>query len=246
MKHDHPRETGRLWVPQGPEDSPTTQSLKDCLLRCELLQAQVLTAQAALAAVHQELEGTRAGERRAHHLAMHDGLTHLPNQRHFMARLTQVLSAWDAPSPKDTSDIPAPCVVFLDLDGFKNVNDQHGHAAGDSLLKAVASRLLAAVRAGDVVARVGGDEFACLLEGTQTDQQLALLAHKIHDKLASPVTLPLTGGGWVKLRVAPSIGLARCPQDGTSPTALLAAADRAMYQAKRERSQVAFASALRD
>jgi diguanylate cyclase (GGDEF)-like protein len=246
MKHDHPHETGRLWLPQSPAEIPTTQSMKDCLLRCEHLQAEVLNAHAALAAVHRELEGTRAGERRAHHLAMHDGLTHLPNQRHFMARLTQVLAAWVEPLPKDISEIPAPCVVFLDLDGFKGVNDQHGHAVGDSLLKAVATRLLAAVRVGDVVARVGGDEFACLLEGTQTDQQLKLLAHKIHDKLASPVTLPLTGGGWVQLQVAPSIGLARCPQDGTSPTALLAAADTAMYKAKRERSQVAFASALRD
>jgi diguanylate cyclase (GGDEF)-like protein len=173
---------------------------------------------------------------------MHDGLTGLPNQRFFMARLTQVLAGW-TPAPPAGADITAPSVVFLDLDGFKQVNDTHGHPTGDALLQAMATRLSATVRTGDVVARMGGDEFACLLEGPLPGPQLKRLAQKLFVKMAAPVTLPLPRGGRVTLQVAPSIGLARCPQDGTTPETLLAAADAAMYSAKRAHSQVAFASA---
>ena len=240
---DHSHESGRLWLADASAPAPElTERLHRAEQRCTTLQAEVADAQARLALLRQELDGTRAGERRAQHLAHHDSLTGLPNPRLFMARLAQRLSDW----PNDTSvpdaDRLAPCVVFLDLDGFKRVNDSYGHAAGDALLKAVAQRLSATVRTGDLVARMGGDEFACLLDGPLPDEQLARLAHKLFAALAASITLPLPGLGKVTLQVMPSIGLARCPQDGADPTALLAAADAAMYRAKRTHTQVAFAS----
>lgn len=243
LSPDPAHENGCLWVkpPIEPPYAVLADRLQQSLNRCEALQKEVITTQATLDRLRQELDGTRDGERRAHHLAMHDGLTGLPNQRFFMARLQQVLAGW-TPAPAAGADVTAPNVVFLDLDGFKQVNDTHGHLVGDALLVATARRLTAAMRTGDVVARVGGDEFACLLEGAMPGPQLNRLAKKLYSKVAAPVTLPLPKGGHVTLQVAPSMGLARCPQDGVTPEHLLAAADAAMYIAKRAHSHVAFAS----
>ena len=243
LSQDPSHESGRLRLanPAPPSTPELAEQLRHSQQRCDALQTEVLNTQATLATLRQELDGTRAGERRAHHLAMHDGLTGLPNQRFFMARLTQVLAGW-SPTPPAGADVTAPSVVFLDLDGFKHVNDTHGHPAGDALLQAMATRLSTIVRTGDVVARMGGDEFACLLEGPLSGPQLKRLAQKLFVKMAAPVTLPLPRGRRVTLQVAPSIGLARCPQDGTTPDALLASSDAAMYSAKRTHSQVAFAS----
>lgn len=247
MTPDLAHENGRLWFHPSSElpYADLADRLRQSLQRCEALQAEVLNTQATLASLRQELDGTRDGERRAHHLAMHDGLTGLPNQRFFMSRLQQVLAGW-TPAPAAGTDVTAPSVLFLDLDGFKQVNDIHGHPVGDALLVAMAHRLIAAMRTGDVVARVGGDEFACLLEGPMPGPQLSRLARKLFSKMAAPVTLPLPLGGHVTLQVAPSIGLARCPQDGITPDQLLAAADAAMYCAKRAHTHVAFASTPHD
>ncbi len=223
--------------------SPTlAHQLLLTLQRCEALQAEVVQAQATLNSLRQELDGTRAGERRANHLAMHDALTGLPNQRLFMARLAQMLTALDVAAPGSIREASAPNVLFLDLDGFKRVNDTHGHGMGDALLRAIASRLSATVRAGDVVARIGGDEFVCLLEGPLSKLQLGRLACKLYARLSEPVQLSTAPD--LTLRVSPSIGLARCPHNGTTPSELLAAADAAMYLAKRSGKRVVFASGL--
>ena len=198
--------------------------------RCSLLEAELRRTHSDLACLRAELAGTRAGERRAHHLALHDGLTGLPNRRYFLSRLNQVLSGTSA---RPTN----PCVLYLDLDGFKGVNDLYGHQTGDELLRVVAGRLAQSVRAGDMVARLGGDEFACLLEQALPREQLLQLAHKLHDSVAAPMTL-----GAHTLVIQPSIGLARCPDDGCTAEKLLARADAAMYHAKQHHSQVACAS----
>ncbi|RDI22057.1 diguanylate cyclase (GGDEF)-like protein [Pseudacidovorax intermedius] len=120
-------------------------------------------------------------------------------------------------------------VLLLDLDGFKAVNDRHGHAAGDAVLAALAGRLRESVRDSDLVARLGGDEFALLVAGDPHREALAALAQRLLAQAALPVDWEGQG-----LRVGMSIGIACRPQEGDSLDALLRAADRAMYHSKQQ------------
>ena len=192
------------------------------------LELEVFDAQSALAQACTELAGTQAGERRARHLALHDGLTSLPNRSFFRERLDRAL-AHAEPHPQ------ALAVLYFDLDGFKAINDAHGHDAGDELLRIVAARLARAVRAEDVVGRLGGDEFACLLADLPSREQLSHLACKLYDAVSTPFQL-----GKLKLTIRPSIGIAMCPDHGATSEALLKNADTAMYHAKRHQSGYAF------
>jgi diguanylate cyclase (GGDEF)-like protein len=196
--------------------------------RCQQLELAVFDAQTALAQLRVDLAGTRAGERRARHLAMHDGLTSLPNRSFFRQQLGLALAHLE---PRR----PAFAVLYLDLDGFKPINDTHGHTIGDELLRIVAARLSQAVRAEDMVSRVGGDEFACLMADLRDREQLSRLAVKLVDAVSAPLMI-----GRLKLSVRPSIGIAVCPNDGTTADALLEKADAAMYRAKRHRTGYAF------
>lgn len=142
-----------------------------------------------------------------------DGLTGLANRDGLAAAVARF----------DDAD-SALCLMVLDLDGFKPVNDTHGHAAGDDVLRQVAGRLRAAVRRADVVARLGGDEFAVLLADCD---EPALVAEKILALLARPFRV-----GAESLRVGASIGLARAPSGSSDLPALLRRADAALYDAK--------------
>jgi diguanylate cyclase (GGDEF)-like protein len=194
--------------------------------RLQQLELDIFDNRSALAQARAELAGTKAGERRARYLAAHDSLTGLLNRAHFMERLENTLS---------TSSGHIATVLYLDLDGFKPVNDLHGHATGDELLRIVATRLSRVVRTEDVVGRLGGDEFACLLDGLNDREQLRQLATKVFDAVAAPCKI-----GPLRLVVRPSIGIAVSPHDGTTATALLHMADAAMYLAKRQQTQYAF------
>jgi len=192
------------------------------------LEREIFDVHAALAQARAELVGTQAGERRARHQALHDGLTSLPNRSFFGERLEHALS-------DVRPDGAGLAVLYLDLDGFKAINDAHGHDAGDEVLRIVAARLTRAVRAGDVVSRLGGDEFACLLADLMGPEQLNHVARKLFDTVSAPMTL-----GTLTIIVRPSIGVAIYPADGASAMALLKNADAAMYRAKRSRSGHAF------
>lgn len=194
------------------------------------LERKVSDAQAALARARAELAGTQLGERRARHLALHDGLTSLPNRRCFLERLDQAL----VHVKRERS---ALAVLYLDLDDFKLVNDAHGHVAGDELLRIVAARLARAVRAGDMMSRLGGDEFACLVADVHTRAQLDHLAHKLVDVVSAPLTI-----NSLTLSVRPSIGIATYPTGGATAEALLQSADDAMYRAKRLQTGFAFSN----
>jgi diguanylate cyclase len=191
------------------------------LQRTSRLEAEVAAVRAALAAALVDLAGTQAGERHARHLAMHDGLTSLPNRRHFRETLAATVSR------RAEDDTPL-AVLYLDLDAFKPINDAHGHDIGDKLLQIVAARLSRTVRAGDLVSRIGGDEFACLIEGVADRAQLAHLAVKLFDAVSAPL-----GIGVLELAVRPSIGIAVYPSDGATAERLIESADIAMYRAKR-------------
>ncbi|MCY7308656.1 MAG: GGDEF domain-containing protein [Rhodoferax sp.] len=203
-------------------------SMANELGRLQPLELEVFDAKTELAQARAELVGTQAGERRARHLALHDSLTSLPNRGYFVERLDHAL-ALAAPQRRPLS------VMYLDLDDFKPINDAHGHAAGDELLRIVAARLSHVVRGEDMVSRLGGDEFAFLLTGLDDRAQLAQLARKVFDAVSAPCKV-----GKLRLVVRPSIGIAMCPGDGETSDALLQNADAAMYYAKRRNLNHAF------
>lgn len=156
-------------------------------------------------------------------LASHDGLTGLPNRMLLQDRLQQGISQCQRLGCR-------LAVCFLDLDGFKTVNDEHGHGAGDHLLRVIASRLQTCVRGHDTVARLGGDEFVLLLSNLRDRAECETILQRVLDLVAVPVP----AAGDVDLRVTGSIGVALFPEDGATPELLMARADGAMYQAKHE------------
>ena len=160
-------------------------------------------------------------ESRVAYLAQFDPLTGLPNRTLLADRFSQmIMHAQRREAPL--------AVLFIDLDGFKLVNDTLGHAGGDALLKEVAARLQAAVRPGDTVARISGDEFAVVLADMARLEDAALVAQKIIDKLGA--TVEITGK---EVFVTASVGIAVYPGDGADAETLIGAADAAMYRAKQ-------------
>ena len=156
------------------------------------------------------------------HQASHDSLTDLPNRAYFAARLARTLRSLNKPVDK-------VAVLFLDSDRFKDINDTYGHAAGDAVLVAVATRIRAQLREDDVVARLGGDEFAILLTPLHRIEDAQRIADKIIASMHEPIRLPDESHVVTSL----SIGIAVYPEHGATPDTLLCAADSAMYQAKR-------------
>jgi diguanylate cyclase (GGDEF)-like protein len=153
-------------------------------------------------------------------IAFNDPLTQLPNRLVFEERLERAVSRAD----RDSSRL---ALLFIDLDGFKPINDSFGHSSGDIMLREVGSRLRSLARHGDTMARVGGDEFLMLLEGQPDEGSAALVAQRVLKTLSQPVTI-----GDRDVAVSCSIGIVFHP-DGAAPDKLIAHADAAMYAAKR-------------
>jgi diguanylate cyclase (GGDEF)-like protein len=159
------------------------------------------------------------------HRATHDPLTGLPNRSLLFARMEQAY-AHGARDPQRRA-----AVLFIDLDGFKPINDAHGHEAGDRVLTVVAERLRRAVRPTDTVSRLGGDEFAILCDPLAGDVTAGAIAERIRAVLAPPIAV----GESVSVRVGASVGVAEHPTSGSDPHRLLADADAAMYASKAAR-----------
>lgn len=160
--------------------------------------------------------------RHMEHLALHDPLTGLPNRFLMFGRLEQALHT----ATRHGSQV---AVLFLDLDGFKPINDRYGHATGDELLRAVAAQLRCTIRDCDTVARYGGDEFVVTLTDLQQACDIAAVAEKILEVVSHPVTIDDH-----TIEVSTSIGIATYPENGSDGEALIRAADAAMYEAKAE------------
>jgi diguanylate cyclase (GGDEF)-like protein/PAS domain S-box-containing protein len=154
------------------------------------------------------------------HIAYHDPLTNLPNRKRFQEQLQESL-AW----AREKDHLVA--LLFMDLDGFKQVNDTHGHQVGDWLLKAVAQRLSHCLRNSDIIARLGGDEFVAILPGIPNVQDVCRVADKILQTLSQSFVFD-----GVAMTVSASIGISLYPQDGQETDRLLDHADTAMYRAK--------------
>ena len=157
-------------------------------------------------------------ERRLWRSAHHDPLTALPNRALLLQRLNELLANGQPVA-----------LLFLDLDGFKHVNDGAGHAVGDALLRLVASRLVGCVGPGDTAARINGDEFVILLAGGRDGDEAETVAETVLDTLARPYVLDDE-----QHYVTASIGIALAPHDATSADDLMRAADLAMYQSKKQ------------
>lgn len=173
--------------------------------------------------IFEQLHQLEQAGTRLEHEATHDPLTGLANRVLFYRRLEEAMLH---AAEEDFS----LAIMYIDLDDFKLVNDQHGHAAGDALLQAVGDRLHHVVRIADTAARLGGDEFALLFVGVQESDECPPLCDKVGNSVGQPVEFE-----GVLLSPACSIGYALYPRDGLSVDTLLHAADERMYQAKRAR-----------
>jgi diguanylate cyclase (GGDEF)-like protein len=195
-----------------------------------LVLVALLRQMATLAENTRLLAEVRERERQLHHQAFHDPLTGLANRALFTRRLLRALGR----EPGDATDTEPLSVMFLDLDGFKLVNDTYGHAAGDELLQISAQRLRVGTRAADTVARLGGDEFAVILDGGGRGREDP---RAVGERLVRAVQAPCLLAG---RPYTPRASLGLVTLDGpaalwpTSPDILLHQADLAMYAAKRE------------
>jgi diguanylate cyclase (GGDEF)-like protein/PAS domain S-box-containing protein len=176
-----------------------------------------------IVAHHRDISDRRAVQERLAHEAAHDGLTGLANRASFLRRTQDVLTAMSQRHQK-------VAILYLDLDGFKPINDTHGHEAGDAALKAVAEKLRLCVLGSDIIGRLGGDEFAITLTNLSSAENAVVVAERILGELAVPCTVLDRS-----IRVAGSIGIAVSHPD-LGLDELLHRADIAMYRAKRART----------
>lgn len=154
-------------------------------------------------------------------VALYDALTGLPNRSLLEDRLFQAIA-------RVRRNGKLAALLYADLDGFKPVNDRHGHLAGDLVLQTVGGRMLACVRETDTVARIGGDEFAIVLEQPEHVSQVELVAKKLIAGVGEPIELP----DRVSVCISCSIGISLCPTNGMNLRILMNAADQAMYVSK--------------
>ncbi|QYK01622.1 diguanylate cyclase domain-containing protein [Shewanella psychrotolerans] len=180
-------------------------------------------------AVKEDISALKEAKERIHHLANHDGLTGLPSRTFFMQSLSNVLRSEHAKNC---------AVLFVDLDGFKAINDSFGHDAGDQLLIEATRRLSCSVRDIDIVGRIGGDEFLILCTEVESQAAVKLVAEHIVNLLAQPFIYDDA-----EVTISASIGIAFYPQDSDDAETLVKMADKAMYQVKRQgKNNYAFAN----
>jgi diguanylate cyclase (GGDEF)-like protein/PAS domain S-box-containing protein len=172
------------------------------------------------ATIFSDISVIKESQERLDHLAHHDALTNLPNRLLFNARLRHALQH----AHRHRRQV---AIMFLDLDGFKSINDELGHLIGDGVLQEVARRLTSLMREDDTIARLGGDEFSIILEDTSDIEKVSLVAEKILTAFQTPLEI-----GYHSLPVSTSIGVSIYPNDGTDVATLVKNADTAMYHAK--------------
>lgn len=184
-------------------------------------------------ALEVQLEAVTEREEASRYASVHDALTGLPNRALFHDRLEHGL----AQAKRHNWRL---AVMFIDLDGFKKINDSYGHEAGDSVLKTIAARLTESTRDDDTVSRHGGDEFLYLLTEVKNEQDLTFIADKLIVSIQTPCDVSV-GDLTVNPSISASIGISIFPKDGATAKALIKSADQAMYRAKGSKSRYLFA-----
>jgi diguanylate cyclase (GGDEF)-like protein len=178
-----------------------------------------------LARLEVTLEATHAKARKYQDAALYDALTGLPNRSHFLARLEEACL-------ETAGEADAFAVLFLDLDDFKSINDNHGHATGDTVLRETAATLSSCLREADLVARLGGDEFVVLLSNLRNgERDVQVIASNIITALRAPRDID-----GVQMGIEASVGWVAHDGNSTAPS-ILAAADEMMYRHKKARRQ---------
>ena len=157
----------------------------------------------------------------AERMALHDALTGLPNRVLLLDRLRQTLA-------RRGRHREFVAVLFMDLDGFKPINDTYGHECGDEVLKVTAARLQRAMRGGDTASRIGGDEFVLVLAELKNGLHAGLTANRLIKSVTQPI-----GYNGLSVQVSASMGISVAPTDGHEAEELLRKADEAMYLAKK-------------
>jgi len=172
--------------------------------------------------INRDISNRIEREKHLAQLAHYDQLTDLPNRYLLMDRLEHLIKH----AERDKSKF---ALLYVDLDNFKTINDNEGHAYGDKVLKETAQKLKQSIRGSDTVSRIGGDEFVVLLESIKDDKDASNLAKKMSEQLYKPWAINNN-----TYTISGSIGIAIYPKDGLSTDELLNYADKAMYQAKKE------------
>ncbi len=183
-----------------------------------------------LLGITREINDLKRVELDLQYLATHDTLTGLPNRYLFYDRLEQTLR-------RARRNMSLFAVLYIDLDGFKAVNDHYGHDAGDQVLKQVAARLQSGVRDSDTAARIGGDEFVVLLDIVHQPEDAEMVAQHLREAIEARFDLLAT-----QVRVTVSVGISLFPSHGSDAVTLVKAADQAMYEAKKQNNACAFYS----
>jgi diguanylate cyclase (GGDEF)-like protein/PAS domain S-box-containing protein len=194
------------------EDSDVTSSW---------LRIQAVKLRDGIAITASNITERKRIEKKTEYTAQHDPLTGLPNRMLLYDRIDQAV----AHAKRDKSMV---ALLLIDLDGFKEINDSLGHAAGDDILCVVARRLTNSIRASDSAMRIGGDEFVAILPGIKAIKELVYVV----DKILNGIRLPITSGHQT-IRLTSSIGIAVYPQSATNSSELVKRADIAMYSCKR-------------
>ena len=173
-------------------------------------------------AVAHDITERKVMEEQLHYMARHDVLTGLPNRSLLMERLEKVIIS-------ATTNNTFFSLLFIDINGFKAVNDTHGHETGDKLLCAIAKRLSASVRHYDTVGRLGGDEFLIILDNLSSSHETVRIKNKVLTEFKAVFKLDD-----VLLNISPSIGIANYPEHGQTDHELIKYADQAMYKNKQQ------------
>ncbi|WP_075353609.1 GGDEF domain-containing protein [Desulfovibrio sp. DV] len=203
-----------------------TRSEENRVLLEEALEGHIRSLRVGIEELTESHEIIKSSEARFKQLALYDTLTKLPSRVLFFEKLERSISQAEH----------AGCslaVLFIDLDNFKQINDNFGHQAGDAVLQEASARLLSSVRNGDTVSRLAGDEFSVLLEALKTKSEIEIIAERIVSTLAAPMHFNSN-----MLVLGASIGISMYPGDGDNPDELLRKADIAMYTIKKEQETI--------